>query len=59
MLRQDAIGYVNPNTDVCYYALGALPPFRSRDFVVQRSWLDTGAEKFIMAHSVWHNVGNL
>ncbi|PIO56850.1 hypothetical protein TELCIR_21749, partial [Teladorsagia circumcincta] len=32
----------------------AMPPVRGRDFVMQRSWLDTGDEKMICGHSVCH-----
>jgi hypothetical protein len=55
MLCQYDIGMLNPNNDLCYYALGGIPPFRSRDFVLQRSWLDTGDEKYICGHSVCHD----
>uniref|UniRef100_A0A915EW51 START domain-containing protein n=1 Tax=Ditylenchus dipsaci TaxID=166011 RepID=A0A915EW51_9BILA len=55
MLSTIPIGYLDVNNDVCYYSLGSIPPFRSRDFVMQRSWLDTGKEKFILGHSVWHD----
>lgn len=54
MLSATDIGLINPNNDICYYAVGAMPPFRSRDFVMQRSWLDIGSEKFICSHSVCH-----
>uniref|UniRef100_A0A0N4Z953 START domain-containing protein 10 n=1 Tax=Parastrongyloides trichosuri TaxID=131310 RepID=A0A0N4Z953_PARTI len=54
MLDSKDIGMINPNTDICYYAVGSVPPFKSRDFVMQRSWLDMGNEKFICSHSICH-----
>ncbi|VBB35048.1 unnamed protein product, partial [Acanthocheilonema viteae] len=45
------IGLINPNNDICYYAVGGMPPLQIRDFVLQRSWLDTGNEKYICSHS--------
>uniref|UniRef100_A0AC34GXN6 START domain-containing protein n=1 Tax=Panagrolaimus sp. ES5 TaxID=591445 RepID=A0AC34GXN6_9BILA len=55
MINTTDIGILNPNNDICYYSLGAFPPIRSRDFVMQRSWLDTGSEKYICGHSVCHD----
>jgi len=55
MISSKDIGIINPNNDICYYALGAYPPIRSRDFVMQRSWLDIGDEKYICGHSVCHD----
>ncbi|KAI6176595.1 PCTP-like protein [Aphelenchoides bicaudatus] len=54
MIETVDIGFLNPNHDLCYYAMGGFPPFRSRDFVLQRSWLDLGAEKILCTHSVCH-----
>uniref|UniRef100_A0AC34QHU4 START domain-containing protein n=1 Tax=Panagrolaimus sp. JU765 TaxID=591449 RepID=A0AC34QHU4_9BILA len=55
MITSKDIGIINPNNDICYYSLGAYPPIQSRDFVMQRSWLDTGHEKYICGHSVCHD----
>uniref|UniRef100_A0AC35U0R3 START domain-containing protein n=1 Tax=Rhabditophanes sp. KR3021 TaxID=114890 RepID=A0AC35U0R3_9BILA len=54
MIESKDVGVINPNTDVCYYAIGSVAPFRSRDFIMQRSWLDNGKEKFILSHSICH-----
>nr|CAI5865148.1 unnamed protein product [Callosobruchus analis] len=54
MLASIEIGYLNPNNDVSYYALSCPAPIKNRDFVLQRSWLDTGNEKLILNHSVHH-----
>ncbi|TKR66902.1 hypothetical protein L596_023129 [Steinernema carpocapsae] len=53
--KTDDIGIINPYNDLCYYALASMSPLKSRDFVMQRSWLDTGAEKYICSHSVCHD----
>ncbi|CAG9539432.1 unnamed protein product [Cercopithifilaria johnstoni] len=47
------IGLINPNNDICYCAVG-MSPLQVRDFVLQRSWLDNGKEKYICCHSVSH-----
>ncbi|CAJ0596668.1 unnamed protein product [Cylicocyclus nassatus] len=54
MAAQCYIGMVNGNSDIEYYAISGIPPVRARDFVMQRSWLDTGYEKLIFSHSVCH-----
>jgi len=56
MLTARDVGMINPNNDICYYALGGMPPFRNRDFVLQRSWLDVENEKYIISHSVCHSA---
>nr|CAD7195877.1 unnamed protein product [Timema douglasi] len=54
MLESHDIGCLNPNNDVGYYAMSCPAPLKNRDFVLQRSWLDTGQEQYILNHSVYH-----
>ncbi|XP_077286055.1 START domain-containing protein 10-like [Arctopsyche grandis] len=54
MLCSEDIGYININNDVGYYAMSCPSPLKNRDFVLQRSWLDTGTEQMILNHSVFH-----
>ena len=56
MMEQADIGWINPNNDLCYYAVRSPPPLRHRDFVLQRSWLDVGDEQLIFNHSVCHDA---
>uniref|UniRef100_A0A8R1DPY4 START domain-containing protein 10 n=1 Tax=Caenorhabditis japonica TaxID=281687 RepID=A0A8R1DPY4_CAEJA len=54
MIKQESIGLINPNNDVCYYSLNSFPPIRPRDFVMQRSWLETDNDRLICSHSICH-----
>jgi len=54
MIESHDIGYLNPNNDVGYYSMSCPSPLANRDFVLQRSWLDLGEEKYILNHSVYH-----
>lgn len=58
MLDSHEICYISPCSDIGYYALKSPRPFKNRDFVTQRCWLDFGpnAEKIIYNHSVDHAV---
>lgn len=39
---------------VSIFSVSCPAPLRNRDFVLQRSWLDTGQEQYIINHSVFH-----
>ncbi|XP_027216104.1 START domain-containing protein 10 isoform X1 [Penaeus vannamei] len=55
MIKSVDVGYLNPNNDVSYYAIACPAPLKNRDFVLQRSWLDTGRELYVLNHSVFHH----
>lgn len=56
MLESQELGMLNPNNDVSYYAVHCPAPVRNRDFVLQRSWLQTSSESYIINHSVRHRA---
>ncbi|KAB7501109.1 PCTP-like protein [Armadillidium nasatum] len=55
MIHSVDVGFLNPNNDLSYYAISCPPPMKNRDFVLLRSWLDTGSELYVLNHSVQHN----
>lgn len=48
--------YVTPFSDIGYYCAKSPKPFKNRDFVAQRCWLDFGRnnDKIVFSHSVNH-----
>ena len=49
---------ITPYSDIGYFQLKSPKPFKNRDFVTQRCWLDYGdnKDKIIYSHSVNHAV---
>lgn len=58
MLDGFEICYVSPYSVIEYYGLKFPKPFKNRDFVTQRCWLDfgPGKDKIVFNHSVNHAV---
>ena len=55
------ICYLSPFSDIGYYSMKSPKPFKNRDFVTQRCWLDYGQDmdKIVFNHSVNHAVSKL
>lgn len=58
MLDGYEICYISPFSVIEYYGLKFPKPFKHRDFVTQRCWLDLGEnkDKIVFNHSVNHAV---
>jgi len=56
MIAGSSLGCLNPNNEICYYAVSCPAPLRNRDLILQRSWLDTGREFYLLTHSVSHQL---
>lgn len=58
MIEGFEICYISPCSDIGYYSMKSPKPFKNRDFVTQRSWLDYGeqGDKIAYNHSVNHSV---
>jgi hypothetical protein len=58
MLAGHEVCWISPNSLVDYYAIKSPKPFKNRDFLTQRCWLDYGEskDKIVFNHSINHAV---
>lgn len=58
MIEGFEICYITPFSDIGYYSVKSPKPFKARDFVTQRCWLDygDGLDKVVFNHSINHTV---